>query len=142
MQEPIKATGLALTSGWALRNLRYASASRRARSVVCASIKGIPFEPCFNLNKQDERSFRGSVSGMGFAYCDFHHQGAAQMLMARAVARPRSLHHMDRTGSTDAPRAEVAARVETPRVDITKIEPVKSDPAKGERAPELRRSTE
>ncbi|TMJ21482.1 MAG: hypothetical protein E6G93_09820 [Alphaproteobacteria bacterium] len=109
---------------------------------VCASIKGIPFEPCFNLDKQDERSFRGSVSGMGFAYCDFHHQGAAQMLMARAVARPRSLHHMDRTGSTDAPRAEVAARVETPRVDITKIEPVKSDPAKGERAPELRRSTE
>src|SRR5881275_3593580 len=74
---------------------------------VCASIKGIPFEPCFNLDKQDERSFRGSVSGMGFAYCDFHHQGAAQMLMARAVARPRSLHHMDRTGSTDAPRAEV-----------------------------------
>ena len=109
---------------------------------VCASIKGIPFEPCFNLDKQDERSFRGSVSGMGFAYCDFHHQGAAQMLMARAVARPRSLHHMDRTGSTDTPRAEVAARVETPRVEITKIEPVKSEPAKGERAPELRRSTE
>ena len=109
---------------------------------VCASIKGIPFEPCFNLDKKDERSFRGSVSGMGFAYCDFHHQGAAQMLMARAVARPRSLHHMDRTGSTDAQRAEVAARVETPQVEITKIEPVKSDPAKGERAPELRRSTE
>jgi hypothetical protein len=59
---------------------------------VCASIKGLPFEPCFNLDKRDERSFRGSVSGMGFAYCDFRHQGASQMLMARAVARPRSLH--------------------------------------------------
>ena len=34
---------------------------------VCASLKGIPFEPCFNLDKQDDRSFRGSVSGMGFA---------------------------------------------------------------------------
>jgi hypothetical protein len=34
---------------------------------VCASIRGIPFEPCFNLDKKDERSFRGSVSGMGFA---------------------------------------------------------------------------
>jgi len=109
---------------------------------VCASIKGIPFEPCFNLDKQDERSFRGSVSGMGFAYCDFHHQGAAQMLMARAVARPRSRHHLDQTGSSDAARAEIAARVETPRVDITKIEPVKSEPAKGERVPELRRSTD
>src|SRR5438552_14546920 len=51
---------------------------------VCASIKGIPFEPCFNLDKRDERSFRGSVSGMGFAYCDFRHQGGGQqMLMAR-----------------------------------------------------------
>ena len=59
---------------------------------VCASIKGLPFEPCFNLDKRDDRSFRGSVSGMGFAYCDFRHQGASQMLMARSVARPRSLH--------------------------------------------------
>jgi hypothetical protein len=79
---------------------------------------------------------------MGFAYCDFHHQGAAQMLMARAVARPRSLHRPEQAGSIDASRAEVAARVETPRVEITKIEPVKSEPAKGESAPELRRSTE
>ena len=109
---------------------------------VCASIKGIPFEPCFNLDKMDERSFRGSVSGMGFAYCDFRHQGATQMLMARAVARPRSLHPMEQTGSTDAARAEVATRVETPQVEMSKIEPVKSEPAKPESAPDLRRSTE
>jgi hypothetical protein len=37
----------------------------------CASLKGMPFEPCFNLNRTDERSFRGSISGMSFAYCDF-----------------------------------------------------------------------
>src|ERR1700678_1863796 len=74
---------------------------------VCAALRGLPFEPCFNLDKQDEVSFRGSVSGMGFAYCDFHHQGAAQMLLARAVARPRSLHPPERTGSV-----EVSARVE------------------------------
>jgi hypothetical protein len=109
---------------------------------VCASIKGLPFEPCFNLDKQDERSFRGSVSGMGFAYCDFHHQGAAQMLLARAVARPRSLHRPEQTGSIDTPRSEVASRVETPQVEINKIEPVKPEPAKDESAPELRRSAE
>src|ERR1700755_933654 len=86
---------------------------------VCASIKGIPFEPCFNLDKRDERSFRGSVSGMGFAYCDFRHQGAAQMLMARAVARPRG----SRARSADASHTtEVSARVETPRVETGKIE--------------------
>src|SRR3569833_3395092 len=58
---------------------------------VCASIKGIPFEPCFNLEKKDDRTFRGSVSGMGFAYCDFRHQGGGHlMLMARSVAWLRS----------------------------------------------------
>src|SRR5215470_12676963 len=65
---------------------------------VCAALRGLPFEPCFNLDKKDERSFRGSVSGMSFAYCDFHHQGAAQMLMARAVARP----HGPRARSAEA----------------------------------------
>lgn len=110
---------------------------------VCASLRGVPFEPCFNLEKKDDRSFRGSVSGMGFAYCDFHHQGGGQqMLMARAVARPRALHRAEVTGSTEA--GEVSARVETPAVETGKIEPVKSEPAppKTESAPELRHSTE
>src|SRR5260370_14822093 len=38
---------------------------------VCASIKGIPFEPCVNLAKKDERNYRGSGSGTRLAYCDF-----------------------------------------------------------------------
>ncbi|MEY9883228.1 hypothetical protein [Bradyrhizobium sp. USDA 329] len=113
---------------------------------VCASIKGIPFEPCFNLEKTDDRSFRGSVSGMGFAYCDFHHQGGNQMLMARATARPRSLRTSERTGSVGASTTEVAARVETPRVESSRLEPakseVKSEPAKNEGPLELRRSTQ
>src|ERR1700719_3660583 len=76
-----------------IRNVRLPGNTLQIRGqAVCASLRGIPFEPCFNLDRQDERSFRGSVSGMGFAYCDFRHQGAAQMLMARAVSRPRSLH--------------------------------------------------
>jgi hypothetical protein len=117
---------------------------------VCASIKGLPFEPCFNIDKRDDRSFRGSVSGMGFAYCDFRHQGASQMLMARSVARPRSLLRQEPSRSVDA-RAEVTGRVETPAVESAKLEPVKAEPkveqvkpepAKSESAPELRRSTD
>jgi hypothetical protein len=121
-----------------LRHLRLPGNTLQVRGEsVCASIKGIPFEPCFNLDKKDERNFRGSVSGMGFAYCDFRHQGAAQMMMARAVARPRSLHRPARTGSV-----EVSARVETPHVESARIEPVKPEPAKSESAPELRHSTD
>ena len=99
---------------------------------VCASIKGLPFEPCFNLDKRDDRSFRGSVSGMSFAYCDFRHQGASQMLMARARARPRSLHAHDQVHSTEASsRAVISSRVETPRVESAKLEPVKSETKAG-----------
>ncbi len=41
-------------------------------NLVCASLKGLSFEPCFNLTRTAERSFRGSVNGMDLiAYCDF-----------------------------------------------------------------------
>ena len=137
------ATGAVQFSGAGpVRHLRLPGNTLQVRGqAVCASIKGVPFEPCFNLDKKDDRNFRGSVSGMGFAYCDFRHQGAAQMLMARAVVRPRSLHPPERTGSV-----EVSARVETPQVDSAKLEPVRPEarpePAKSETAPELRRSTD
>ncbi|MFZ0765579.1 hypothetical protein [Bradyrhizobium sp.] len=108
---------------------------------VCASLRGIPFEPCFNLDKHDEVSFRGSVSGMSFAYCDFHHQGGTQMLMARAVVHPRSRRPVEQTGSV-----EVSTRVETPAVESAKLEPISSEPkpapAKSEPALELRHSTD
>ena len=130
-----------------IRHLRLPGNTLQVRGQsVCASLKGLPFEPCFNLDKRDESTFRGSVSGMGFAYCEFHHQGAAQMLMARAVARPRSLHPSEPTRSADASHTEVSARVETPPVESAKLEPVKpetkTEPAKSESAPELRRSTD
>src|SRR3978361_714927 len=94
------ATGAVQFSGAGpVRHLRLPGNTLQVRGqAVCASIKGIPFEPCFNLDKKDELGFRGSGSGMGFAYCDFRHQGAAQMLMARAVGRPRSVHPPERTG--------------------------------------------
>jgi hypothetical protein len=89
---------------------------------------------------------------MGFAYCDFRHQGASQMLMARSVARPRSLHRREEPSRATADaRAEVAGRVETPAVESARLEPVKaepkveqvkSEPATSESAPELRRSTD
>jgi hypothetical protein len=125
-----------------VRHIRLPGNTLQVRGqAVCAALHGMPFEPCFNLDKKDEVSFRGSVSGMSFAYCDFHHQGGTSMLMARAVARPRSL----RTGSIETPQAEIATRVETPRVESSKIEPVKSaakpEPVKPE-AGELRRSTD
>ncbi len=53
---------------------------------ICASLKGMSFEPCFNLNRTSEHSFRGSVNGMGMiAYCDF----TRRMSVAGLGARPQ-----------------------------------------------------
>jgi hypothetical protein len=38
---------------------------------VCASLRGLPWEPCFNLVQTDANSFRGSIRGLNFAYCTF-----------------------------------------------------------------------
>ncbi|MBS0248330.1 MAG: hypothetical protein JSR61_17070 [Proteobacteria bacterium] len=38
---------------------------------VCATLKGLPIEPCFRVTKVDDYTFRGSISGLGFAYCEF-----------------------------------------------------------------------
>ena len=141
--EDMSAAGSVQFSGSGpIRHVRLPGNTLQIRGqAVCASLRGIPFEPCFNLEKHDERSFRGSVSGMNFAYCDFHHQGGTQMLMARAVAHPRSLRAIDQTGSV-----EVSARVETPRVEAGSLEPVKSEPKPGpvrsEPPLELRHSTD
>lgn len=44
---------------------------RMKGEAVCASVRGLPVEPCFNLQRIDNNSFRGSISGLNFAYCEF-----------------------------------------------------------------------
>lgn len=53
---------------------------------VCATLRGLPFEPCFNLEKTDENSFVGSISGLGFASCTFK-QRHGRPRMARSRVR-------------------------------------------------------
>jgi hypothetical protein len=65
----------------------------------CASLKGVSFEPCFDLVKTDEYSFRGSVSGLGFAYCNFTRRARSDFI--RTSTAPAAM------GSTA--RAEKAA---------------------------------
>lgn len=62
---------------------------------VCASVRGIPFEPCFNVDRTDDQSFRGSVAGLSFAYCDFTRRGPRMPSVARTTYRssqPLSIH--------------------------------------------------
>ena len=67
---------------------------------VCASLRGIPIEPCFNLNKTDDQSFRGSISGLDFAYCDFTQ-------LSDVAARPPPHRSGPRTLPTPLPNQPV-----------------------------------
>ena len=66
---------------------------------VCASLRGLPMEPCFNLERTSDTSFRGSVSGLGFAYCDF----------TRAHMRARVAHRKEHDASPLKLRPSLAA---------------------------------
>jgi hypothetical protein len=66
---------------------------------VCASLRGLVFEPCFNLVLTSDRTFRGSVAGFGFAYCEF----------TRSIGRATVVHSVQRSDSTLGLRSSLAA---------------------------------
>ena len=51
----------------------------------CASLKGMSFEPCFDLVKIDDYSFRGSVTGLGFASCNFTRRARSDFIRTSAT---------------------------------------------------------
>jgi len=65
---------------------------------VCATLRGLPFEPCFTLTRTGPRSFRGALAnfGLSFMYCDFAPGG--RVLLARRRGVPRQT-----TGSIAGP---------------------------------------
>jgi hypothetical protein len=48
---------------------------------MCAHLAGLPITPCFKVEKIDYKSFRGSLSGLGFAYCDFNQRNPRTQLI-------------------------------------------------------------
>lgn len=58
---------------------------------MCARLAGVPIEPCFKVQKIDYRSFRGSIAGLGFAYCDFAQHNPRAQIITRASAPPRTM---------------------------------------------------
>jgi hypothetical protein len=55
---------------------------------VCAHLSGLPITPCFRVQKIDYASFRGSVAGLDFAYCEFHQQQNPRPHLVSGAAPP------------------------------------------------------
>jgi hypothetical protein len=67
---------------------------RVQNEAVCASVSGVPFQPCFIVDKTDPQSFRGSISGLSFAYCDFTRRNIRSNLVRtnEGARSPLSIH--------------------------------------------------
>ena len=58
---------------------------------MCAHLSGLPITPCFRVEKLSYRSFRGSIAGLGFAYCDFYQRNPrSEVLTRRVEPRPEA----------------------------------------------------
>ncbi len=63
---------------------------RVSGSAMCAHLAGMPIEPCFKVQRIDHRSFRGSIAGLGFAYCDFYQRNPRSQLTSGASVPTRA----------------------------------------------------
>jgi hypothetical protein len=71
-----------------------------AGSQICARLKGLPFEPCFNLVRTGPESFRGSISHLNFMYCNFNRGGVTQLARRRGTG--------EKTENSEKPAAATA----------------------------------
>ncbi len=55
-------------------------------AAMCAHLAGLPITPCFRVQKLSYHSFRGSIAGLGFAYCDFRQRNPRTELFSRHTA--------------------------------------------------------
>ncbi|MFK8253549.1 hypothetical protein [Ancylobacter terrae] len=63
---------------------------------ICAQLRGVAFQPCFELDKISDTSFRGNIAGFDRMWCEFNRGGSGRSAL---VTRRK-------TGAT----AEVQAR--------------------------------
>jgi hypothetical protein len=87
-------------------------------SAMCAHLSGLPMQPCFRVEKIDYRRFRGSIAGLGFAYCDFAQHNARAEMISRG---PEPHTHVT---SRMLARAQAAAPVQTVPVVPVQAAPV------------------
>jgi hypothetical protein len=55
---------------------------------ICASLHGMPFQPCFKVDQTDAKSFRGSLTALNFAYCDFTRRNPRLDVSSQRAAHP------------------------------------------------------
>ncbi|WP_246252291.1 hypothetical protein [Ancylobacter pratisalsi] len=66
---------------------------------VCAKLKGLAFQPCFDLEKTGKNSFRGNLAGANRLWCEFKRGGSGRTRLAERGADVKST----KTAQAEAP---------------------------------------
>ena len=90
---------------------------------MCAHLSGLPLQPCFRVERIDHRRFRGSIAGLGFAYCDFAQHNPRVQMVSRA-AEPRTRFRIP----APAPVQTLPAAPAPPVVQTAPVVPVEATP--------------
>jgi hypothetical protein len=112
---------------------------------ICSNMKGALINPCFDLNRTSDKSFRGAISGLSFAYCDFTRGGSAREMIASVAPTERpmspSIRH-GRKASKDGPATtgSTKAPVSAPAEAAAKPAPVTAAPVAPVERAEIRSS--
>jgi len=121
---------------------------------ICSNMKGALFNPCFDLNRTSDKSFRGTISGLSFAYCDFTRGGSAREMIASVAPAERqassapSIRHGRKvpkdvpvtTASTRAPAAALPLPSATTAPAAAPVAPVTAVPVTPVERAEIRSS--
>lgn len=75
---------------------------------VCAKLRGMAFQPCFNLEKTSKVSFRGNLAGAERLWCEFKRGGSGRTRLA------------ERASGKGAPARARTLPVETAEIDAVK----------------------
>lgn len=57
---------------------------------VCAKLKGMAFQPCFDLEKTSDKSFRGNLAGADRLWCEFKRGGSGRTRLAEQATRGKT----------------------------------------------------
>ena len=96
-------------------------------TAICAQVRGMPMQPCFNVEQIDANSFRGSVSGLGFAYCTFTRRNPrlqiAEMGEDELPSRPAASIRRVRSVKSAEMTIDLPAPAEVGKVEKSDIPP-------------------
>ncbi|MFT0859647.1 hypothetical protein [Ancylobacter sp. G4_0304] len=70
---------------------------------VCAKLKGMAFQPCFDLEKTSEQSFRGNLAGADRLWCQFQRGGSGRTKLAAQTHRQNASTERVATAQADDP---------------------------------------